>query len=54
MKQLGLAFIQYSQDTDEQMPSGRYIPGVDNTTTLTPTGAGWAGQIYQYVKATGV
>ena len=54
MKQLGLAFIQYSQDTDEQMPSGRYIPGFDNTTTLMPTGAGWAGQIYQYVKSTGV
>ena len=54
MKQLGLAFIQYSQDTDEQMPSGRYIPGFDNTTTKTPTGAGWAGQIYTYVKSTGV
>ena len=54
MKQLGLAFIQYTQDTDEQMPSGRYISGIDDTTTLAPTGAGWAGQIYQYVKATGV
>ena len=54
MKQLGLAFIQYSQDTDEQMPSGRFIPGFDNTATNTPTGAGWAGQIYQYVKSTGV
>ena len=54
MKQLGLAFIQYTQDTDEQMPSGRFIPGVDNTTTNTPTGAGWAGQIYTYVKSTGV
>ncbi|MGI4792392.1 MAG: DUF1559 domain-containing protein [Janthinobacterium lividum] len=54
MKQLGLAFIQYTQDTDEQMPSGRYIPGFDNTTTGAPTGAGWAGQLYAYVKATGV
>ncbi len=54
MKQLGLAFIQYSQDTDEQMPSGRYIPGFDDTTTNTPTGAGWAGQLYTYVKSTGV
>ena len=51
MKQLGLAFIQYTQDTDEQMPSGRQIPGLDTT---APAGAGWAGQIYQYVKATGV
>ncbi len=54
MKQLGLAFIQYSQDTDEQMPSGRFIPGVDNTANNTPNGAGWAGQLYTYVKATGV
>ena len=54
MNQIGLAIIQYTQDTDEQMPSGRFIPGVDNTTTNTPTGAGWAGQIYQYVKSTGV
>ena len=51
MKQLGLAFIQYSQDADEQMPSGRQIPGLDTT---APAGAGWAGQIYQYVKSTGV
>ena len=55
MKQLGLAFIQYTQDTDEQMPSGRYIPGFDYTAaTKAPTGAGWAGQLYQYVKSTGV
>ena len=51
MKQLGLAFIQYTQDADEQMPSGRRIPGVDTT---APSGAGWAGQLYQYVKAAGV
>ncbi len=54
MKQLGLAIIQYTQDTDEQMPSGRYISGFDNTTSNAPDGAGWAGQIYQYVKSTGV
>ena len=55
MKQLGLALLQYSHDTDEQMPSGRYIPGVDYTaSTNAPTGAGWAGQLYTYVKSTGV
>jgi prepilin-type N-terminal cleavage/methylation domain-containing protein/prepilin-type processing-associated H-X9-DG protein len=54
MKQLGLAIIQYTQDTDEQMPSGRFIPGIDNTTNNTPNGAGWAGQVYTYVKSTGV
>ncbi len=47
MKQLGLAVIQYTQDADEQMPCGI------NTGTAT-NGAGWAGQIYSYVKSTGV
>lgn len=42
-KQLGLAFIQYTQDYDEYFPPG------SNT-----NGAGWAGQLYQYVKSTGV
>ncbi len=53
LHQLGLAFIQYTQDTDEQMPSGRYIQGYD-TAANGPNGAGWAGQLYTYVKATGV
>ena len=47
MKQLGLAFVQYTQDADEQMPCGI------NTGNAT-NGAGWAGQIYSYVKSTGV
>jgi len=42
MKQLGLAFVQYTQDSDEKMPAG------------LDYGAGWAGQTYQYVKSTGV
>lgn len=46
MKQLGLAFAQYSQDNDEQNPDGEnwYYPG----------GNGWAGQIYAYVKSDAV
>ena len=45
-KQLGLAFLQYSQDYDERFPvnpdgGGQY-------------GCGWNGQIYSYVKSTGV
>ena len=40
MKQLGLAFIQYEQDADEQTP-----PGVN------AAGNGWAGQIYLFVKS---
>ena len=42
-KQLGLAFIQYTQDYDEQLPYCFY--GVPQ---------GWAGHIYPYVKSTGV
>jgi prepilin-type N-terminal cleavage/methylation domain-containing protein len=40
-KQLGLGIIQYVQDYDERFPdyAGDY---------------GWAGQIYPYVKSTGV
>ena len=43
LKQLGIALTQYTQDADERFPSG--------------TGAnfgGWAGQIYPFVKSTGV
>lgn len=43
MKQLGLAFAQYSEDYDEYNPDGVnwYFPG----------GNGWAGQVYPYVKS---
>ncbi len=48
MKQLGLAFIQYTQDADETYPIG-------NASTLGSRNiAGWAGQTYSFVKATGV
>jgi prepilin-type N-terminal cleavage/methylation domain-containing protein/prepilin-type processing-associated H-X9-DG protein len=45
-KQLGLAFMQYTQDNDEKSPCGwnQYAPG----------GNGWAGQIYPYVKSLAV
>ena len=46
-KQLGLAFTQYTQDADEQYPTG--VKSSNNF-----WGAGWAGQIYPYVKSTGV
>ncbi len=42
LKQLGLAFVQYTQDADEKYPIG------NNCTK------GWASQIYSYVKSTGV
>ena len=42
-KQLGLAFIQYTQDSDEQLPPAQF-----------GTPVGWAGEIYSFVKSTGV
>ena len=45
MKQLGLGFIQYTQDNDEK------YPGCNNAATFP---WGWAGEIYPYVKSTGV
>ncbi len=47
LKQLGLAFTQYEQDSDEKLtqnPTGACCSG----------GAGWAAQIYPFVKSTGV
>ena len=43
LKQLGLAMLQYEQDADGGFPPG-----------TTPAGNGWAGQLYPFVKATGV
>ena len=51
MKQLGLAFVQYSQDADEQYPSGIQKGPNYYGDTL---GIGWASETYPYVKATGV
>ncbi|WP_125206085.1 DUF1559 domain-containing protein [Capsulimonas corticalis] len=48
-KQLGLAILQYSQDSDERMPCGTAVTGVN-----TQDGKGWASQIYSYVKSTAV
>jgi prepilin-type N-terminal cleavage/methylation domain-containing protein len=48
LKQLGLAFTQYTQDADEAFPYG--ITG-DHPYWR---GIGWAGEIYPFVKSTGV
>ena len=45
LKQLGLAFTQYTQDYDEKYPGG-----TGNATFPQ----GWAGEIYPFVKSTGV
>jgi prepilin-type N-terminal cleavage/methylation domain-containing protein/prepilin-type processing-associated H-X9-DG protein len=48
-KQLGLAFTQYTQDYDELYPCGA-VAG----TGVKSNGQGWGGQVYTYVKSTGV
>jgi prepilin-type N-terminal cleavage/methylation domain-containing protein len=42
MRQLGLAYMQYSQDNDEHLPGTQWY------------GLGWAGRLYDYVKSPGV
>ena len=49
-KQLGLAFIQYSQDADEKFPNGTVV----NPGNFYHYGNGWAGQIYSFTKSTGL
>ena len=51
-KQLGLAFTQYTQDYDEQMPGAGRVGS--NPANALDNGQGWAGEIYSYVKSTGV
>lgn len=59
-KQLGLAFLQYIQDSDEKFPVGLFvIPGGQIGPQAmgfgqSGMGMGWAGQVYPYVKSTGV
>jgi prepilin-type processing-associated H-X9-DG protein len=48
MKQLGLSFIQYVQDYDEQFPAGRSYAPWGGYPWYT---AGWAGQVWPYVKS---
>jgi prepilin-type N-terminal cleavage/methylation domain-containing protein/prepilin-type processing-associated H-X9-DG protein len=52
LKQLGLAFIQYTQDYDE------CYPYATNTASATMYGSnqvvGWAGELFGYVKSYGV
>ena len=49
LKQLGLAMIQYLQDSDERLPMGSSA-GRDNL----GAGDGWAGRVYPFVKSAAV
>src|SRR3569833_218640 len=49
-RQIGLAILQYVQDSDEQFPAG-----YSNTSPLSfLPGAGWAGSVQPYIKSTGL
>ena len=49
LKQLGLAFTQYTQDSDERLPMGQSAGRANYG-----YGDGWAGRIYPYVRSVGV
>ena len=57
-KQLGLAFIQYTQDADEKEPGGANDNANVSTytahTTGNPIGFGWAGSVYPFTKSVGL
>ena len=52
-KQLGIAFLAYSQDYDEQLPFGNCGIEVGSANLRGWNGEGWAANIYPYVKSTG-
>ncbi|HEY3332781.1 MAG TPA: DUF1559 domain-containing protein [Capsulimonadaceae bacterium] len=47
LKQLGLGVLQYVSDYDEIYPAGQFA-------SMYGPGCGWIGQIYPYVKSSGV
>lgn len=53
LKQLGLAVMQYTQDYDERMPSGRNGDAV-NCLSGDACYTNWTFDIYPYVKSSGV
>ena len=54
LKQLGLAFLQYTQDYDEVVPCGNYPdsgdPNPPTNWRSSSIGKGWAGQLMPYIK----
>lgn len=55
MKQIGLAFMQYSQDFDERMPVGTVLDNAcEAGFPYGSRGFGWAGQLYPYAKSSQV
>jgi prepilin-type N-terminal cleavage/methylation domain-containing protein/prepilin-type processing-associated H-X9-DG protein len=52
LKQLGLAFMQYTQDYDEKYPQGTDTMSSCGSDPTGYLGGGWAGQILPYAKST--
>ena len=50
LKQLALGFHMYSQDYDDQFPTG----SINQIAQSYSGGVGWGGQIYPYIKSGGV
>ena len=50
LKQLGLGFIQYTQDNDERFPMGYQLKGTPVGDFPKDNRGGWAGSIYPYIK----
>jgi len=52
LKQIGLAFQQYTQDYDECLPNGMGNTNLSaGCTSQLSLGMGWAGQVYSYVQS---
>jgi prepilin-type N-terminal cleavage/methylation domain-containing protein/prepilin-type processing-associated H-X9-DG protein len=55
MRQLGLAFLQYNQDSDELYPLGLVpVDPASNNPDTSYYGAGWSNQVYPYIKSVAV
>lgn len=51
LKQLGLAFLQYTQDYDEKFPQGTDTMASCGNDPTGVVGGGWAGQLMPYTKS---
>lgn len=56
LKQLGLALMQYAQDNNGVLPWGSQMPSSNSNpaNSTSPTGEGWAGQIFPFTGSAGV
>ena len=55
-KQIGIGFLQYVQDYDENYPIGNGYTNqaCGNSPYVNCVGTGWAGPLYPYVKSAGI